>query len=1072
MTEQQKETIWSFDLGTGSIGECIRCGEKISHLHSLILPKDFAALGEVRKRRHQIKTRIAHKKREEWWREKAKEAGIEVIETGHIDAKGIFTKPDERISKQFPSDNDKTIYNSCLLRIALLQGAKLEGWQIYKAIWSAIQHRGYDAALPWKKGLKRNLSSKENEVSAETANLQNQTEDIDPDEQENLTAVENYQKELEKIFSDKKFHLPCYYEAYKLGIWNPKFPDKLDGKLALNPEPARNKDNRTTHIPPRSLVAKELLLMLTKASEQYPKLKDKVRYILYGPAEKEYASCVDTKYKKYRGTEWDAQGLLSQKIPRFDNRAISKCVLIPRLNVCKAKDELNQEVTFLMKLKNIRYVNITTGETDIPLPLKNINDLFNTHKNTKHMTAKQVEKYLKTHLGGVPLAKNYEIEPPKTEGRSRFCRPALRILKEIILSGKSPCQYYKEWVATNRNHDPQKGLVENDLKFLKTMPDDWNKFYIPDHRLEESTLNKNNREQAISDILSSITNPVVRHRLILFVKRLDYLEKISGGKPDKIILEFAREGEESFQGAKNKNRLKWEKIQNENRQKKDEAYKSLQNSNITGKQSLLKMMLFKEQGGYDFYSMSPLEISKLDDYEIDHIVPRESGGSDAYINKILTTASNNRSKGNRTPYEWLSHNKSGWTNFIDAVRKSGLHDKKKTLLISENPADLINKYSDLASTSYISKLAQKIIHLYFGWPQLTEGSQRKVIIANGGLTAKLRRQYKLDRLLHSQLTDNEFIDLIKQGKIEEKNRSNPRHHALDALVISMIPELKPDPRTQKDVLPAWFHKDYCRKIIENVYPEPIRFKKPVLAETIYGLRKINRNGNISYVFVTHFGTGTRIGDFRKLENAKKYVSKIFDDRIRDDFENKLQTCATQQDWDNFLDNYTVGGSRPRRILKIESSQIEQQIGEKLENGTLGRYGEYIRGKMPGQWLKNKKEFFGFIVYQNKKGKWAREPIYAFESPYEKTEQFKKDQTVKNPVFFRSGMLVEIKNDCNIQNPEQKVTKGYWYLDTIMHTNTAKLTSIDGYKSVLSSLNNLMTNGKMKPVHKTHRLLLM
>ncbi len=1075
--EEKQKTIWSFDLGTGSIGECVRRGKEILHLHSLLLPNDFAILKDARERRRQIKTRRAHKKREDWWRAQSKEVGIEILETGHLTADGTFVKPDERISRQFPKDGDKTIYASCLLRIALLQGVKLEGWQIYKAIWSAIQRRGYDADLPWKGKLKRNVSTEEetdkanaNNENKKSATANDEDNENKKDEKENRAAVKNYQQELEKIFKNEKYRLPCYYEAYRLGIWNPNNPDKLDGKLNTNPEPARNKENRTSLIPPRKLVALELLKMLEQASKQYLKLKDKVRYVLYGPGEEEYASCKNEKYFKHRGTEWDAQGLISQKIPRFDNRIISKCVLIPRLNVCKASDELNQEVTFLLELKNIRYTDMTTGEAEKPLSPSALKNLFNAHNDTKHIPVKQLEKYIKTNLSGLPPSNLVKVEKPKTSGRSRFCRPSLRILKEILLSGKSPHAYHKEWLADNKNKDPQKGLVAEDIKFLLDMSAEWEKFYIPDRRIEESELKKSESEKRIAEILGGITNPVVRHRLELFVKRLKFLKDKCGsnGEPDKIILEFAREGEESFQGPKNKNRKKWEKLQKENRAKKDEAYKSLQNSKITGKRSLEKMMLFKEQVGYDFYSMSPLVVSKLDseEYEIDHIVPRESGGSDAYINKILTTAENNRNKAKCTPYEWLSSDKNKWLAFIKAVGQSNLDKKKKALLTSENSLELINKYTDLAATAYISKLAQKIVHLFFGWPQLTEGSARKVIVANGGFTAKLRRKYKLDRLLHPGLPDEDFTKLARSGELDKKNRTNPRHHALDALVISMTPELKLDLRTKGDIFPDWFHKDYCRQVIENVYPERIRFEKPKLAETIYGLRRIIKDGKVCYVFTTRFGTGTRIKHFRKLQDAQKFYDGIFDERIRDDFKKELYSKPSQEGWEKFINAYTRDGSKPKKFVQIASSTIDKETGEKLEKGELLKYGEFIRGKMPGQWLKNKKEFLGFIVYQNKKEEWKREPIYVFESLYEKIKTLKNNPEIKNPVFFRSGMLVEIKNDCNLQNPKQKVAKGFWYLNTIIHTNTVKLTSIDGNTSVLATLNELMTNGKMEPTQKT------
>jgi CRISPR-associated endonuclease Csn1 len=67
-------------------------------------------------------------------------------------------------------------------------------------------------------------------------------------------------------------------------------------------------------------------------------------------------------------------GALGQKIPRFDNRILEDCVLIPRFHVCKVDIRqdtksgvpvpdslLPAEVTFLMKLKNT-LVAASTGQ--------------------------------------------------------------------------------------------------------------------------------------------------------------------------------------------------------------------------------------------------------------------------------------------------------------------------------------------------------------------------------------------------------------------------------------------------------------------------------------------------------------------------------------------------------------------------------------------------------------------------------------------------------------------------------------------------------------------------------------
>ncbi|MDR1774294.1 MAG: hypothetical protein LBR30_05440 [Clostridioides sp.] len=201
--------IFAFDLGSGSIGICVREGENILYLDSLLIDSDFASVENATKLRRQIRTRIAHKKREEWWIKQAKKAGIEVLSTAQPTKENPNLKPDERMLREFTSENsgDKTIYSSHLLRIALLQGVKLEGWQVFKAIWSAIQHRGYDSNLPW-------------------------AEDANEDEKENKEASNRYDEKLKEFFNEKKeYYYPCYYEAYIQGIWDLNDPNDLNKKL-------------------------------------------------------------------------------------------------------------------------------------------------------------------------------------------------------------------------------------------------------------------------------------------------------------------------------------------------------------------------------------------------------------------------------------------------------------------------------------------------------------------------------------------------------------------------------------------------------------------------------------------------------------------------------------------------------------------------------------------------------------------------------------------------------------------------------------------------------------------------
>ncbi len=144
-------TVWAFDLGKASIGEAVRGAKsnEILHKESLLIPEEFASTQAATSRRRMWRTREAHKAREAWLDKVWREAGQEPLQKRAVCPEAQTGKwklkhpADERLEREFSKKGDNTCYTSCLLRIKLLRGEKLEPWQIYKALHSAIQRRGY-----------------------------------------------------------------------------------------------------------------------------------------------------------------------------------------------------------------------------------------------------------------------------------------------------------------------------------------------------------------------------------------------------------------------------------------------------------------------------------------------------------------------------------------------------------------------------------------------------------------------------------------------------------------------------------------------------------------------------------------------------------------------------------------------------------------------------------------------------------------------------------------------------------------------------------------------------------------
>lgn len=551
------KTIWSFAIGRASIGEAVRdlADHSFPHKASLLIPYDFAETKSAAARRRIGRVRAAHRAREKWLDQVMRQAGIEPLAGRKVirDRNGHWqtTPGDQRLEREFPARGDSTCYTSCLLRIKLLCKEVLEPWQIYKALHSAIQQRGYDPKVPWmtKKSRLRKIGGED-------------------DEEKGLRErMEQFAQTLERMSRGKpEFHFPCYYKAWKMGLWNPAEPETLKIRIDCAAETTRKQ------VVPRPLVEKEIRCLAEAAALQFPVLENQADYLLYGPAGKPYASRYPALRKEHHlreGSRDDWQGVLGQKVPRFDNRIIGKCVLIPRLNACKIRaDEkgcplpqsrLAIEVGFLLKLKNMRVQR--SGSGDFSLTAGELRTIFKEGKFERFKITQTQWRKVCEKLGVFPLLGHEEVEEPRVSGRSRFCRPALGILKRLILSGQNPADFHRsELDRLKGNRDPKRGLVPNDLKFLTHMGVTWAGMSIPNEKLDSLVRSATDRNAALHELIGSQKDPIVRHRLGVFSERLAKLQS-RFGVPEEIVLEFARA---DFMGKKA--RLEYRKFLKKRRQ--------------------------------------------------------------------------------------------------------------------------------------------------------------------------------------------------------------------------------------------------------------------------------------------------------------------------------------------------------------------------------------------------------------------------------------------------------------------------------------------------------------------------
>ncbi|MDD9851504.1 MAG: hypothetical protein OXU94_07025 [Gammaproteobacteria bacterium] len=820
--------IFSFDVGMTSLGVAVNEGGKIVFGDVLLMHPEAGAVKVQAERRRLFKTRESHKAREAALESLWRSVGLEPLQRKRFekakDANGkkrfVKTSADERLEREFPRKGDDTVYASSLLCIMLLEGEPLEDWQIYKALHAAIQRRGYDSNVPWKT---REEQRKES------------VKDENPEEQ-----VGRFDDELRKMTSDKRCHLPAYYDAWKMGLWDAqtKRVTHIRQHNKKKPQKARG------YNPSRELVTQEICRLLDQASEQIPQLneyltEDKRDQLLYGKPH----NTGNLRYPSFSKVD----GLLGQKYPRFENRIVSKCALMPRLNVCKSEKPLAIEVGFLLRLVDWRYEKEdASGEKSVhSLSGQQISDMFNKCESAWKKQPREYapEEYAKCfrltpskvakmadELGGSVKEGHAEIPASKHTGRSRFSQPALHLMKSLILSDKTPKGFGEELTrlvdAMEKENPGAKfgyqifpdvpyKYFRKDFKFLNKMGDSRDAIYVPDISLAERYRDEGcDVDSAVQKVINTCNWPELRHRLGVFDRELEILTE-KYGKPDAVHLEFVRE---DFLSKKRKN--EYTARADAGKKARQTAVDELKQRNIdVSEKNIFRYRLYEEQNKQCAYTGDSIDIGRLESYEIDHIFPREDGGPDAYYNKVLTSRETNQQKGKHLPCECGFIN---WSAFGTLVKGLPLGKSKKKLLLAstrEEAEELVEKYTGLSGTAHIARLARDIACLRYGWQPGAAGEQQHVFVFSGGLTSKVAKKYGLYKVLGD-------------GSMKyQKDRTDHRHHALDAMVISYLRQWTRDKnKTEFFKFPPGIDVDYFREALSDVYPHYITRVKPAIAE--------------------------------------------------------------------------------------------------------------------------------------------------------------------------------------------------------------------------------------------------
>jgi CRISPR-associated endonuclease Csn1 len=267
-----------------------------------------------------------------------------------------------------------------------------------------------------------------------------------------------------------------------------------------------------------------------------------------------------------------------------------------------------------------------------------------------------------------------------------------------------------------------------------------------------------------------ITNPTV-HIGLNQLRRL--VNKIieTYGKPDQIVVELARELKQSEQ--QKREAMKRIRETTDAAKKRSDQLAELGVEDSGRNRMLLR--LFEDLGPAIGprscpYTGEPISLTMVFDgsCDVDHILPYSRTLDDSFANRTLCLTEANREKRNQTP--WEAWGETARWDAIEANLKNLPENKRwrfapDAMARFEGENDFLDRA--LVDTQYLARISRAYLDTLF-----TDGGH--VWVVPGRMTEMLRRHWGLNKLL----TDGE------RGAIKAKNRTDHRHHAIDAAVIA------------------------------------------------------------------------------------------------------------------------------------------------------------------------------------------------------------------------------------------------------------------------------------------------
>lgn len=272
----------------------------------------------------------------------------------------------------------------------------------------------------------------------------------------------------------------------------------------------------------------------------------------------------------------------------------------------------------------------------------------------------------------------------------------------------------------------------------------------------DDQLNKGeNKKVTYEEIKQLAGSPALKRGIWQTIQIVDEIEKVVGCPATNIFIEFAREDQASKRTNSRLHQLEklYENIDSDSElQDLRKELKHMDNKDINE-----KLFLYFIQNGRSAYSGTALNLENLNEYQVDHIIPRSLVKNDSIDNKVLVLATENQQKSDdKTAFSIAtSQAKKLW----EALKKTGLMTQRK--------------YNYLMMPIFKEEYVKGFINR-----QLVETRQISKHVAQLLQRSNKANVYSLKSSIAS--------DFRSKNKLFKTRTVNDYHHAHDAYLTTLV----------------------------------------------------------------------------------------------------------------------------------------------------------------------------------------------------------------------------------------------------------------------------------------------